>query len=325
MNQVFRKIDPIYHFSLIYILLCTILALGGYLFCLDQSRYCNAQLPSLALSSPGSTACFMKSVESETPRTDLITIWWSGKEDYSRKIPVPATQSGSVCETYWLGTDRYGRDLYSRLVIGLRYSLMVSILSVLISLIIGVGLGSLAGYYGGWTDQIISYVINVFWSMPTILLSFVVLMVFGRNMGSIMVAIGLTMWGEMARLVRGQCLAAKEMNYVKASRVLGFSDFRILFRHILPNISGPIWIQMSSNFGLAILLESGLSFLGMGLQPPVPTLGNILQEQYTLAYGGNLMLAMIPVIVLVLLIVSFHQLTQKFRESRDVRLKAAQA
>jgi len=309
--------------AFVYIILCLLCAFLGYLICIDKTTYCNTQIPRLALKPPGYKACFIKE---EISQEDITTIWWKGSQNIRKKVIVDETTKSEVgieCQRFPLGTDRYGRDLYSRIVIGLRYTLVVGFLSVMISIILGLILGSISGYFGGKIDQLISFVINVFWSLPTVLLAFVILMVFGRNIGSIMVAIGLTMWGDMARLVRGQTMLARELNYVKAGRALGFSHFRIIFLHILPNIMGPVWIQISSNFGLAILLESGLSFLGLGLQPPIPTLGNILQEQYTLAYGDNIILAIIPVIVLVLLIVSFHLVTQGLREYMDTKTKEA--
>lgn len=315
--------NVITYFSLFYIVLCLFCGIMGYLICKDKTTYCNTQITGLALKNPGHKACFIKE---KKPKESIIEIWLDGSKSIQKKVLLNETiKSGEEieCERFPLGTDRYGRDLYSRLVIGLRYTLLVGFLSVMISILLGLILGSVSGYYGGKIDQLISFVINVFWSLPTVLLAFVILMVFGRNIGSIMIAIGLTMWGDMARLVRGQTMLARELNYVKAGRALGFSHFRIIFMHILPNIMGPVWIQISSNFGLAILLESGLSFLGLGLQPPIPTLGNILQEHYTLAYGDNIILALIPVIVLVLLIVSFHLVTQGLREYMDTKTKEA--
>ena len=164
--------------------------------------------------------------------------------------------------------------------------------------------------------------INIFWSIPTILLAFAVLFTFGRNMVSIFIAIALTMWSDIARLVRAQVLYYKQMNFVQSGIALGFSHFRILFSHIVPNIMNPVWISCASNFALAVLLESGLSFMGLGLPAPIPTLGNILQEQYPYAIAGKPLLAIIPSIVVVLLILSFQIIINHFRDKWDVRLQS---
>jgi peptide/nickel transport system permease protein len=191
--------------------------------------------------------------------------------------------------------------------------------AVLLSLFIGLILGGLAGFFGGKTDQVISVFINVFWSLPTILLAFAVILSFGRNMFSIFVAISLTMWGDVARLVRGLVLKHKEYLYVQAAKTLGYSKLKIIFREIIPNLMGPVWVNAAGNFALAVLLESGLSFLGFGLQPPIPTLGNILQEQYVYAISGKPMLALIPSIIVVLLILSFQVFTNYLRDQNDLR------
>ncbi|MGB4969640.1 MAG: ABC transporter permease, partial [Saprospiraceae bacterium] len=127
-------------------------------------------------------------------------------------------------------------------------------------------------------------------------------------------------WGDVARLVRAQVLYYKEMVFVQASRALGYSNIRILFGQIIPNLLGPVWVLVSGNFALAVLLESGLSFLGFGLQPPVPSLGNILQEQYSYAISGKPLLALIPSIVVVLLILAFQLITSYLRDLGDVRM-----
>ncbi|MDQ3140655.1 MAG: ABC transporter permease, partial [Bacteroidota bacterium] len=156
--------------------------------------------------------------------------------------------------------------------------------------------------------------------LPTILLAFAIIFSFGRNMTSIFLAISLTLWGEVARLVRGQVMYYKELNFVQACHAMGFSKYRVLFKHIIPNILSPIWVSVASNFALAVLLESGLSFIGLGLAAPIPTLGNILQEQYPYALSGKALQAIIPSIVVVLLILSFQLITNHLRDLSDVRM-----
>jgi peptide/nickel transport system permease protein len=248
---------------------------------------------------------------------------WNGDEGIFKYQIVnndSLSKNNIKCQVFWFGTDKYGRDVLSRIFLGMRYTLLIGFSSVIISLFIGMLLGCLSGYFGGKVDQIISIFINTFWSIPTILLAFAVLLSFGRSISSVFIAIGLTMWGDTARLVRSQVLGAKQMTYVQAARALGFNNFRILFKQILPNIMGPVWISAAGNFALAVLLESGLSFLGFGLQPPVPTIGNILQEQYVYAITGKPMLALIPSIVVILLVLSFQLITNSLRDLSDVRM-----
>lgn len=303
------------YFSRFYLGICLVAAVLGYLITPDQSKYCNTQVLENSFLNPGTKKCFIKN-ENSKDRTIKEMVF--GKEEFQKLIPDES--SNQNCRNYLLGTDRYGRDLLSRLIIGMRYTLLVSLFSVILACVIGILTGSIAGYFGKNIDKIISFFIGIFWSLPTILLAFVILMSFGRNIGSLCMAIGLTLWADIARLVRGQVMSFKEQDFVRSARALGFNDLRIIFSQILPNIAGPILIQASGNFALAVLLESGLSFLGMGLQAPVPTLGNILQDQYTQAFNGQILQSLIPAIVLVLLILSFQLLANEYRDKFDVKL-----
>ncbi len=294
-------------------------ALSGYWITLDKTKYCNAQVLEISFLKPLQKACF-KSTQ-HTEETNILSIWINGINNFEKQILAERNDSNQICKTFFLGTDRFGRDLLSRIIIGIRYTLLVSLLAVAFAVIIGTILGSVAGFFGGKADLVINFIIGIFWAIPTILLAFVILMTMGRNIASIMISIGLTMWADIARLVRGLVMTQKENYYVLASKAIGNSPFKILFKEILPNMGGPILVQASSSFALAVLLESGLSFLGLGLQAPIPTLGNILQDQYTQAFNGQIMQSLIPAIVLVLLILSFQLTSGLLRDKYDVKLK----
>lgn len=224
-----------------------------------------------------------------------------------------------VKHTFYLGSDRYGRDILSRLLVGARVSMGVGLVAVLLSLSIGVFFGAVAGYFGGWVDGLVMFVINIFWSVPTLLLVFALTLTLGKGFWEIFVAIGLTMWVGAARLIRGQVMALKQMDYVIAAKAIGASHWRIIVKHILPNIAGPIIVVAASNFAAAILIEAGLSFLGIGIQPPQPSWGLMIKEHYNFLITNQPLAAIIPGLAIMLLVYAFNVLGNALRDAIDVR------
>jgi len=222
-------------------------------------------------------------------------------------------------KTFLLGTDRYGRDLLSQLIIGTRVSLSVGFISVLISLVIGILLGALAGFFKGWVDNLIVWFINVVWSIPTLLLVIAITFALGKGFWQVFIAVGLTMWVDVARVVRGQILSIREKEFVEAGRALGFRNSRIIFRHILPNVMGPVIVISAANFASAILIEAGLSFLGIGVQPPMPSWGTMIKEHYAYIILNSAHLAILPGIAIMLMVLAFMLIGNGLRDALDTR------
>ena len=220
-----------------------------------------------------------------------------------------------VTKKYWLGTDAFGRDMLSRIIIGTRVSMMVGLVAVIISLTIGILLGAFAGFYRGKIDNAIMWFINVTWSIPTLLLVFAITLTLGKGFWQIFIAVGLTLWVSIARLVRGQVMAVKELEYVQAAKALGYKDARIIFKHILPNIIGPIMVVAAGNFATAIIIEAGLSFLGIGVQPPQPSWGLMIKENYNLIITHNAAQALVPGVAIMLLVLAFNLVGNALRDA----------
>jgi peptide/nickel transport system permease protein len=192
--------------------------------------------------------------------------------------------------------------------------------TVFISLTIGVLLGALAGYFGGKTDDTIMWLINVIWSIPTLLLVFAITLLLGKGFWQIFIAVGLTLWVNVARIVRGQVIGIRQREFVEAARALGYSHGRTLFRHILPNVMGPVWVVAASNFAAAIVIEAGLSFLGVGVQPPQPSWGLMIKENYNFIITHNPALALAPGIAIMLLVLAFNLVGNGLRDALNVRV-----
>lgn len=220
---------------------------------------------------------------------------------------------------FLLGTDSYGRDFFSRLVIGTRISFLIGFIAVFISLFVGIPIGAIGGYYRGKVDDFIMWLINVTWSIPTLLLVIAITLALGKGFWQIFVAVGLTMWVEVARVVRGQFISFREKEFVEAARALGFSDRRIIFKEILPNILAPVIVISAANFAAAILVESGLSFLGIGAQPPTPSWGNLIKENYSHIIIGDAHLALFPGLAIMLLVLAFNIFGNVLRDAFDVK------
>ena len=220
---------------------------------------------------------------------------------------------------FFLGTDKYGRDLLSRLIVGSRISLSIGFIAVSISLIIGVILGALAGFFGGYLDKTIVWLINVFWSIPTLLMVIAITLALGRGFWQVFIAVGFTMWVEVARVVRGQVLTLKEKTFIKAAEILGYSKTRIIWNHILPLLVPPLIVISAANFASAILIESGLSFLGIGAQPPVPSWGGIVKDHFRYLLLGKPYLTLLPGLAIMSLVLAFMILGNSLRDILDVK------
>lgn len=222
-------------------------------------------------------------------------------------------------KVFMLGSDIYGRDMLSRLILGARISLAVGLMSVIISMLLGVTIGAIAGYFGGWIDASLSWLMNILWALPALLLVIALSFALGKGLWQIFIAVGLSMWVEVGRLVRGQVLSLKQAEYIEAARSLGFNNTRIITRHILPNIIGPILVLASSNFASAILLEAGLSFLGFGAQPPTPTWGSMIKEHYGYIIMNAAYLAIMPGLAIMLMVYAFNLVTMGLRDAFDIK------
>lgn len=221
--------------------------------------------------------------------------------------------------TYLLGTDKSGRDILSRLLFGTRISLSIGFISVLISLFVGVVIGALGGYFGGMTDKVAIWLMTVVWSIPGIMLVIAIsLAVQSKGIWVAFVAVGLTMWVEVARVVRGQIMVIKQKLYVEAATALGIGNLRIIFVHILPNLMGPLIVIATANFASAILIEAGLSFLGLGVQPPMPSWGMMVSEGYNSNWEGDGgYLVLLPSLCISLLVLSFNLFGNGLRDAYD--------
>lgn len=339
----------------VFIALCALVALLGYWVLPDNSPNANNGFVQLQKQPPGLRVQFLRRSLPDSARqtTGFFSTWLAGKAPEFEEIPIATGSLGYMkadsiafhswtapgvtsaveqrisderindsdrnVRTYWLGTDKAGRDELSRLLLGTRISLGIGLVAVLISMVLGMAIGALAGYFGGKIDALLLGLMTVVWSIPGIMLVIAIsLALDSKGVWVSFVAVGLTMWVDVARVVRGQMLSLRSATFVEAGRVLGLPTGRLIIRHLLPNLRGPLIVLATSNFAAAILLEAGLSFLGLGVQPPAPSWGLMVKEGYDLlGTEAGLWLTLWPSLAISLLVLSFNLLGNGLRDAYD--------
>ena len=327
--ELISKASLITKLSLLIIFTYALLSIFGFAIISDKSKFANDMNLQIATLKPLSKLDFILiddkkiyikegSILINKKNGDLISFEKFGNNEkfiLSSSLGLENIQS----QFFLMGTDKFGRDFFSRIIYGMKVSLTIGFLSVLISLAIGIFLGSISGFYGGNIDKAIMWLINVTWSIPTLLLVIAISLAIGKGFNQVFIAIGLTMWVDVARIVRGQFMSLKEKEFVEAGEVLGYKSSRLIVKHILPNILSTILVISTANFSAAILLESGLSFLGLGAQPPVPTWGSMLRDHYYFIFMDKSYLAIIPGLFIMTLVLSFINLGNGLRDLLDVK------
>jgi len=332
-----------------YVVFCAFVAVFAYVLAPDATTNANQMHLEIHSKSPGFKVLMLQIPSKTAPAQSFFNKIFFGKINNATEIPIESyrltsegievlnypkslnktqffknatfdktLKSSLKTKTFIFGTDRYGRDLLSRLLIGTRISFFIGFIAVFISLIIGISIGATAGYFGGKIDAFLMWLINVTWTIPTLLLVIAITLALGKGFWQVFIAVGLTMWVEVARVVRGQVMSAKQQQYVEAAKALGYSHYRIIFKHILPNILAPIIVISAVNFAAAILIESGLSFLGIGAQPPTPSWGGMIKDHYNYIILGKAFLAIIPGLAIMSLVTAFMMIGNALRDALDV-------
>ena len=333
--------DKLSFSALVFIFLCVFLGIFAIVLSPDSSPMANEMHIELATQKPLTKIFFLETPKEDIKNVSFIKGLFIGKPSAVNRIPIDKyidIKNGVIyfpyqsefnqtfignykinSQTFYFGTDKYGRDLLSRILYGIRISLSVGFIAVFLSLLIGITLGLIAGYFRGKTDDIIMWFVNVIWSIPTLLMVIAITLALGKGFWQVFIAVGLTMWVEVARIVRGQVLSIRELEYVEAGKALAYKPFRIIFKHILPNVIGPVIVISAANFAAAILIEAGLSFLGIGAQPPIPSWGGMIKDHYSYIIMDKAYLAIIPGMAIMSLVLAFMLLGNGLRDAFDVK------
>jgi peptide/nickel transport system permease protein len=337
--------------GLLFIAVCMVISILGYTISPDKTPNADFQSLEISLAKPMSVIQFVRMDKKEYSSVNFFSQLLHGAPSRYTDIPVKdfkiqgdtlianqyinfrkstfdeikyAVKDVGVNPTpkkklFVLGADRFGRDVLSRLMIGTRITMLVGFIAVIISLSIGILMGALAGYYRGWVDNVISWLMNVVWSIPTLLLVLTITISLGKGLLPVFVAVGLTMWVDVARIVRGEIFSIREKDFVVAGKALGYKAPRIIFKHILPNVMASVLVIASSNFASAILIESGLSFLGLGAQPPTPTWGNMIESHRNFIITEHAHLALIPGFAIMFLVLAFTMVSNGLKNAMEKR------